>query len=153
MSKLPMDVFSVVVESTPLVSIDLVVRNTQGLILLGKRLNRPAQNFWFVPGGRILKGESMACAFSRIVREELGADKQLTDVTFLGPFEHFYDDNVTGRAFTTHYVVLGYEISIDLELNQLPCEQHGNYRWFTEEALLADPQVHLHSKWYVQKPS
>jgi colanic acid biosynthesis protein WcaH len=49
--KLPLTDFKKIVESTPLISIDLVVRNDQGSVLLGKRTNRPAQNFWFVPGG------------------------------------------------------------------------------------------------------
>jgi colanic acid biosynthesis protein WcaH len=46
--------FKTVIASTPLISIDLVVKNTKGEYLLGYRNNRPAQGFWFVPGGRIL---------------------------------------------------------------------------------------------------
>ncbi|MDF4907686.1 GDP-mannose mannosyl hydrolase, partial [Vibrio parahaemolyticus] len=42
--------FSQVIESTPLVSIDLVIEDESGQVLLGERLNRPAQGFWFVPG-------------------------------------------------------------------------------------------------------
>ena len=38
-----------VIEATPLVSIDLLVRNERGQVLLGKRANRPAQGLWFVP--------------------------------------------------------------------------------------------------------
>ena len=59
-------VFRTVVASTPLVSIDLVVRNPQGEVLLGRRLNRPAQGFWFIPGGRIRKNESLNAAFRRL---------------------------------------------------------------------------------------
>ncbi|WP_324295571.1 NUDIX domain-containing protein [Rheinheimera sp. UJ51] len=55
--------FSTVLASTPLVSIDLLIENTKGEILLGERKNRPAQGFWFVPSGRILKNESLAAAF------------------------------------------------------------------------------------------
>ena len=43
--------FLKVVENTPLVSIDLIVQDPQGRILVGYRKNRPAQNTWFVPGG------------------------------------------------------------------------------------------------------
>lgn len=52
---LPLDTFKTVIESTPLVSIDLIVLNSEGKILLGKRLKHPAQGYWFVPRGRILK--------------------------------------------------------------------------------------------------
>lgn len=47
--------FATVVRSTPLISIDLIVENAHGEFLLGKRLNRPAQGYWFVPGGRVQK--------------------------------------------------------------------------------------------------
>src|SRR5687767_7562775 len=40
------DKFLKIIEATPLVSIDLIIRNAQGQVLLGKRLNRPAQGFW-----------------------------------------------------------------------------------------------------------
>ena len=69
---LPKEVLIEVVRSAPLVSIDLIARRPDGAVLLGYRRNRPAQGFWFVPGGRILKGERMAEALVRIVRRELG---------------------------------------------------------------------------------
>jgi colanic acid biosynthesis protein WcaH len=65
------DVFALVVESTPLISIDLVVKSVANKILLGKRINRPAQNFWFVPGGRMYKNEKLDQAFKRIALAEL----------------------------------------------------------------------------------
>jgi colanic acid biosynthesis protein WcaH len=39
-----------VVDLTPFISPDLIFKNSQGEILLGKPNNRPAQCFWFVPG-------------------------------------------------------------------------------------------------------
>jgi len=39
-----------IIEATPLVSIDLVIRNPSNKVLLGKRNNRPAMGYWFVPG-------------------------------------------------------------------------------------------------------
>ncbi|MDF5000441.1 NUDIX domain-containing protein, partial [Vibrio parahaemolyticus] len=69
--------FSQVIESTPLVSIDLVIEDESGQVLLGERLNRPAQGFWFVPGGRILKDEKLEDAFARLTLEELGHEFKL----------------------------------------------------------------------------
>jgi colanic acid biosynthesis protein WcaH len=71
------ETFSTVIESTPLVSIDLVIKNQQGQALLGQRLNRPAKGFWFVPGGRVLKNESLAAAFKRLTLDELGQNSLL----------------------------------------------------------------------------
>ncbi|MBY6210503.1 GDP-mannose mannosyl hydrolase [Microbulbifer agarilyticus] len=152
-NRLPLDTFETVVSSTPLVSIDLLVRNARGEVLLGERLNRPAQGYWFVPGGRIVKDESMARAFARLTKEELGISVPLAQAEFLGPFEHFYRDSFFGaeseKAVSTHYVVLGYTLTLDLEISELPDQQHGRYRWWGEEQLLSDPAVHKHSKWYL----
>ena len=68
---LPVDTFKTIIASTPLISIDLIIRNKNGDVLLGKRINRPAQGFWFVPGGRVLKDESFALAFKRLIKVEL----------------------------------------------------------------------------------
>ncbi|NMU26793.1 NUDIX domain-containing protein, partial [Vibrio parahaemolyticus] len=73
------ETFSLVVRSTPLVSIDLVIENAQGQTLLGLRNNRPAQGFWFVPGGRVLKGESLKDAFLRLCQDEVGLEVNIED--------------------------------------------------------------------------
>src|SRR3954466_13792753 len=49
--------FADVVRLAPLVSIDLVIRDPDGDVLVGLRTNAPAKGFWFVPGGRIRKNE------------------------------------------------------------------------------------------------
>jgi colanic acid biosynthesis protein WcaH len=68
---------------------------------------------------------------------------------FLGPFEHFYDDTVFGEDVTTHYVVMGYALTIDIDLASLPQEQHNQYAWFTADKMLRREDVHTHSKGYV----
>jgi len=141
--------FSSVIENTPLVSIDLVVKNQYGQALLGKRLNKPAKDHWFVPGGRILKNEPLESAFERLTIEELGERFSIKQARLLGPYDHFYDDNVFGYEFSTHYVAIAYILIIDKELSNLPLDlQHGRYRWFDIDNLLSDDNVHLHTKWY-----
>lgn len=141
--------FSDVIQNTPLVSIDLIVKNRLGQVLLGQRLNRPAQNFWFVPGGRILKDESIATAFQRLSAAELGQSFEVHQARLLEPFDHFYSDNVYGNAFSTHYVVLAYELITYFEIKTLPLGiQHEKYRWLDIDTLLEDDCVHEHSKNY-----
>ncbi|MHC4912714.1 MAG: NUDIX domain-containing protein, partial [Planctomycetota bacterium] len=84
-----------VVKKTPLVSIDLIIENTQNQILLGLRKNAPAKDFWFVPGGRILKDEPIPDAFNRIAKDELAINLTYEKADFLGVFEHWYPDNFT----------------------------------------------------------
>ena len=50
--------FSIVISKTPLIAIDLCIVKDKK-ILLGKRINPPAKDFFFVPGSRILKDETI----------------------------------------------------------------------------------------------
>ena len=156
--------FKIVLDSTPLISIDLVVRDSSGRVLLGQRLNRPAKDFWFVPGGRILKNESIAVAFKRLTLNELGVEIALSDARYLGLYEYFYTDSIytdetKSVDVSTHYVVNGFEVVLSsagkLINNNLPVclpkEQHGAYQWFLEQELMASDLVHVHSKWYFDK--
>ncbi|RLJ20359.1 GDP-mannose mannosyl hydrolase [bacterium endosymbiont of Escarpia laminata] len=146
---LPGDVFQTVVASTPLVSIDLVVENGRGEILLGLRNNRPAQGCWFVPGGRILKNEGLDAAFTRLARDELGVVTRRSFACFLGVYEHFYSDSVFGETPETHYVVLGYHLRQDLDLSRLPSSQHRDYRWWPQAEMAASDRVHSNSRAYL----
>lgn len=140
--------FQTIVKNTPLISIDLIVKNKNDKVLLGQRLNRPALGFWFVPGGRIFKDELLDEAFNRIGIEELGLNICRQSAKFVGVYEHFYNDNFSGLDFTTHYIVHSYEIITDVEQLDFPFEQHGSYRWFGIESLLADTKVHQLTKNY-----
>lgn len=145
---LPLDTFKNIVKHAPLISIDLVIFNSKGQVLLGKRTNRPAKGNWFVPGGRIQKDESMSSAFKRLTLIELGTQFCIEQAELIGPFEHFYTDNFSGDDFSTHYVALGYRLTIDESLLILPQEQHSQYTWMTVDELLDHSEVHMHSRWY-----
>ncbi|QLE86084.1 GDP-mannose mannosyl hydrolase [Shewanella sp. Scap07] len=142
--------FKMIIDSTPLVSIDLLIKNSEGKYLLGYRNNRPAKGFWFVPGGRILKDESIDSAFTRLCKNELMIDIDMQQAHLIGVFDHFYDDCVFGKGVSTHYVVLGYQLDINLDIGALPKEQHNRYAWFSKQAMLNREDVHMHSKWYLE---
>jgi colanic acid biosynthesis protein WcaH len=151
MKRIPQDVFKLIVEHTPLVSIDLIVRNEGGHMLLGMRRNRPAQDCWFVPGGRIAKNEPMAQAFLRITRDELGTAFSAEACRFVGVFEHIYADNFSGDpTFGTHYVVLAHELRVTDTQLALPQAQHSGYRWASDADILADDVVHENTKAYAR---
>ena len=140
--------FKTIVDSTPLISVDLIVHDGHNRFLLGKRSNKPAKNSWFVPGGRIMKNETIEQAFERISSNELGQDFDLKDAKFIGQFEHFYDDSLFGNDVSTHYVVLAYKCVLNDNALQLPDEQHSAYQWFTRQELLTDINVHSYTKAY-----
>jgi len=138
-----------IIGATPLVSIDLILENPQGEILLGIRTNQPAQGYWFVPGGRIRKNEPLADAFRRISAAELGKELSIDGAELLGAFDHIYDDNFLGTAgINTHYVALGYKVKTADEFAVVSDEQHSSMQWWPKDRLLNDPQVHENTKRY-----
>ncbi len=143
-SKLSDSTFKIVINSTPLISIDLLVKK-DNKILLGRRINKPAQVCFFSIGGRIYKNETINIAMMRIAKSELNIELKSTP-RFIDVFEHFYDDSIY-QDVSTHYVNLAYEIEIE-DTPNLPTEQHNEYQWFTIEELLKSKQVHKYVKDY-----
>jgi colanic acid biosynthesis protein WcaH len=141
--------FIQLVRNAPLVSIDLIVRNPDGMALLGLRNNRPAQGWWFVPGGIIRKDERLAQAFRRISDAELGSVYELSAARSLGTYEHLYEDNFAGEpGFGTHYVVLAWELTVPPGAVDFPRQQHRDYRWVALEELARDPAIHPNTRAY-----
>lgn len=139
--------FQQVVTHAPLFAIDLVVMNARGEILLGERNNAPAKGYWFVPGGRVFKNESLDLAFERISQQELGCVLARKQAQLLGLFDHFYTDCVFSDQVSTHYINATHLIRLSSQdLSQLPLEQHRAYRWVSLTELAQDERVHAYSK-------
>ena len=92
-------IFKTIVDSAPLVFIDILIKKGNK-ILLGKRINKPAQGYFFSIGGRINKNEAIDNAMDRIARNELNIELK-TIPKFIGVFEHFYDDSIN-ESVSTH---------------------------------------------------
>ena len=136
--------FKTVLDSAPLISIDILLKKG-GKVLLGKRVNKPAQGYFFSIGGRVNKNETIDSAMSRIAKNELNIELKTTP-KFIGVFEHFYDDSIY-KNVSTHYVNLAYEYEVE-EVSDLPTDQHNEYQWFTIDELLNSTQVHEYTKDY-----
>ena len=138
-----------IIDATPLVSVDLIIKNPDNRVLLGKRLNRPAKDFWFVPGGRIGKNEPIADATRRISEHELGLTLTPADGTLIGAYDHIYPDNFLNReGINTHYVVIAYQFNLTEEPVIRMDDQHSAMRWFAIDTLLDSADVHSNSKAY-----
>ena len=145
--------FATIIEDAPLVSIDLIVTDSGGQLLVGKRVNEPAKDAWFVPGGRIKKDETLPDALNRIASAEL----ELSNITWedknvAGVFTHLYDTNALGIPdVTTHYVVIGYRLDAPhgFDIEKLPTAsetkqsgfqpdrprpQHSKFAWVKDPA-------------------
>lgn len=137
------------IDGMPQVSIDLIITNEHQGILLGKRLNRPAQGYWFVPGGRIKKNESIASAIMRISSAETGMSLQREAGRLMGVYDHFYDDNFLEEpGITTHYVAIAFRFLINNPPYIQGDDQHDEFRWWSIPDLLQCDDVHQNTKAY-----
>jgi colanic acid biosynthesis protein WcaH len=151
--------FLQVIEDTPLVSIDLLVTRPDGALLVGRRTAQPAKDWFFVPGGRIRKGERHEDALARIAEDELGlAGVQWDNACLHGVYTHTYETNALDEpGVSTHYVVIAYRLTLaESAVSQLdlPDEQHSAYRWILAEAH-DDPAlaaVHENTRAYLRFP-
>jgi colanic acid biosynthesis protein WcaH len=106
---IPDDDWRTIVANVPIVSVDLLVRYDGGLVF-GERQNEPVKGWWFLPGGRVQKGETRTEAVHRVAREELGLSVEI--VESLGAFEHFYDTSDVPGVDSKHYLANGYVVDV-----------------------------------------
>lgn len=112
-----------IVRNVPIVSVDLVVR-VGGGVVLGKRTNKPVKGEWFIPGGRVHKGETRLEAVARVAKEELGTDVEI--VESLGAFENSYETSEIEIFNTKHNLANGYVV--DPATDQFhPDDQHAEF--------------------------
>ncbi len=71
MSYIPEELYREILKNVPIACIDVAIVS-DGRVLLVKRKDPPAMHEWWVPGGRVLKGEMMREAAERKAREEVG---------------------------------------------------------------------------------
>lgn len=140
--RLPDDVWATVVSNVPIPSVDLIVR-TNGGVLLARRQNEPAKGEWFVPGGRVQKGETLTDAVQRVAKKELGVNVSIEQK--LGAYDHLYAESDIPDSGGKHYVAHGYVVTPESEAFELDT-QHDQVRVFTGDEL---PVLHRYVKKYV----
>jgi colanic acid biosynthesis protein WcaH len=142
--------FLELIKNGPLVSIDLIIKNKKGEVLLGFRNNAPARGTWFVPGGRIYKNERLDAEFERIAQTELGVKLRRKDARFFTIAEHFYpgDNTFNEPGIDTHYVVLAYVIDQCTDDLKPADNQHTRFIWLPVEELLKKEDVHQNTRDY-----
>jgi len=123
---IPEEEWATIVRNVPIVSVDLLVRTPEGVLLV-ERTNRPAKGEWFVPGGRVHKGERLVEAVHRVAREELGVEVGIEER--LGAYEHLYDEAEVDGAGGKHYLANGFLVRTDATEFDLD-DQHGAARVF-----------------------
>ena len=143
------DEFSRLIRNAPLVAVDVVLRDRNGNVLLMLRNDEPARNWYFVPGGRIRKNETIRAAFERIVKSETGCDAAFDVARLIGVYDHIYSTNrFEQEGYGTHYVVLAYELVLNQGARIELDPHHTAYEWLDEADLKRRPDVHPNVKAY-----
>ena len=83
-------------EGRPTLTVDVVIPDGQGKVLLIRRGHAPYEGMWCFPGGMVDPGETVADAAVREVREETGLEVELDHV--LGIY------SALGRDPRGHYI-------------------------------------------------
>jgi colanic acid biosynthesis protein WcaH len=139
---IPPEEYRAIAQNVPVVSIDLLVHHKAGIVL-GKRKNEPAKGEWFVPGGTVLKRETLIDAVHRVAQEELGSDVVVDGR--LGTYEHFYDAAATEGVESKQYLATAFIVTPRKSTLE-PDEQHDSLRVFDAPF----PELHNYVERYIR---
>lgn len=139
---IPEELYRQIHAHMPIPCVDIVIIH-DGRVLLHKRSNKPAQGQWWFPGGRVLKGETLANAARRKMLEEVGLMPQTLE--YIGGDETLFDDGpFDGPTHTINSVFRATVENIDhITLDT----QASEWKWFTE----ADKEWHPYVKAFHSK--
>jgi len=101
---IPRELYAQFHAAMPILCVDVLVIHA-GKVLLLKRAIEPEKGKWWLPGGRLLRGESLRSAVIRIVRDEAGLKAEpLSIITHL-EYQSAADPFGHGRGTCTVSVV------------------------------------------------
>lgn len=130
---LPEDVFLFVSRLTPLINVDLLIRDAQGQILLTWRDDAIFGQGWHVPGGCIRLGESFGDRISAVAKGELDATVAFQQE----PLQVYHTVDKT-RSSRTHHITLLFDCQLttgpEPNLMHVPdgSPKAGNWKWHSQ---------------------
>ena len=71
--RIPQDLYDQILSNMPIACVDIAIV-ADGAVLLVRRKDAPAKDQWWVPGGRVIKGETMRATAIRKARDEVGIE-------------------------------------------------------------------------------
>ena len=114
-------------EVLPICCVDVVIFNKNKEFLLLKRRNEPVKGYWWIPGGRILKGELIEKAVLRKAKEETGLDVKIKKL--LGVKETIFKKGIYGKSVHTINIIF---LAIAKNNKVKMDSQSSEYKWFSK---------------------
>lgn len=119
--------YNKILENMPIICVDIIVIYNKKFLLLNRN-NEPEKNKWWLPGGRLLKGEILKDAVMRKLKEETNIDGDI--FRRVGITETIFKTGVNN--IPTHTINICYKIKIkhkknlDIKINN----DHNKFKWF-----------------------
>lgn len=143
---LPSELYGSIVRDTVVCCVDILLvrmKNGKKEALLVERSSEPAKGLWWLPGGRLVKGETFFAAAKRKARQETGiAPELVTPIQVLGVWNTFFPfsswDTETDKGTQTVNPIVLVEMKAaaaeqDIKLDN----QSETYRWIGLDPELA----------------
>lgn len=119
------ELYATIKSVMPVLCVDMLIRDADGRVLLGKRNNSPAKGEWWIPGGRVLIWETLVSAVHRKALQELSVDVVIDSV--VGTYDNIFPGEV-------HTVTVVYACRVDSGAIETD-DQHSECKWFTPAKL------------------
>ena len=124
---IPNSLYRKILRNVPIACVDIAIV-ADGAVLLVRRKDAPARGKWWVPGGRVLKGEMMHDTARRKAREEVGIE------CHVGPIIHtaetIFPDGPAGipvHSINSCFFLFPKSPACRLSLD----DHHGAFKWVT----------------------
>lgn len=125
---IPLPLYKQLLDQTVIPCVDIVARYNNQFLLI-KRTNPPAKDQWWLPGGRIFKGETMQQAAERKLKEETNLTGKV--IKMLGPYETIFPDAPFDIKTGVHSINVVFLMDVD-NITQLTHDKdHAAHKFFS----------------------
>ncbi len=136
--------FDYIYSKVPRLTIEIIIKDKKGSILLTKRAIEPCIGQWHLPGGTVAFGESLEMAVTRVAKRELSIEvNDLINIGYIEYPSHYLNglDQPVGMVFEVN------SYSGEIKLNH----ESGEKGWFDyiPDNMHADQDVFLINNKYM----
>jgi colanic acid biosynthesis protein WcaH len=105
------ELYSQFVKCLPIVCVDIIIEYKNKFCLV-KRKDDPLKGMYWVPGGRVMQGETLKAAACRKLKSECGISALEKDLFLEGLYQDFFDQSAFGKH-PYHTISIVFKIKLD----------------------------------------
>jgi len=125
------DLYDQILRVMPIPSVDLIVVDDAGRVLLAKRTNEPGKGYWWFPGGRVHFLETRLEASRRKLKEECGLEaEQIVEIGTYDVIVERSDHTEKLHGITTlFYAMVGMQVNYILDSQNSEADWRLPHEW------------------------